>query len=38
MRTLSKYTRTPTRAALWDKIATRQAFVDEEHDRLESMI
>ena len=38
MQELSKYTRRPTRERLWDKIETRQAFVDQEIDRLESMI
>ena len=38
MQELSKYTRRPTRQKLWEKIATRQAFVDQEFDRLERVI
>jgi hypothetical protein len=38
LRGLSKYTRTPTRERLVDRLIERQVFVEEELDRIASMI
>ena len=35
---LSKYTRTPTRARLVDRLIERQVFVDEQIDKLAQMM
>ena len=35
---LSKYTRTPTRERLWDRLIERQVFVDEQIDNLMEMM
>jgi hypothetical protein len=35
---LSKYTRKPTRARLWDRLIEREVFVDEQIDKIAQMI
>ena len=38
LKRLSKYTRTPTRERLVDRLIERQVFVEEQLDRIASMI